>query len=280
MPRRSNPNATGRRPNRPRRRGLRRRVAGKRKAMSAKIYTFNFNLESQYLRSGIGTTQPPVVLTGPAQGPLRPVGTLSPPFYGPSISLNANQMSLANLYDMGLGVTFSAQDIGNISQWTDMFDQYRINYVKLTIENQFPADGTIAGAPGPVAMQIPEPTLYIVEDLDSAAVPTALSQVSGFQGVKKVTLGSRDKNTFTYTFRPRPVMSLETITAPANALGTANSGVGKRGQWIDNQFTDVSHYGMKAWITNWLVTAQPDLLSAYRFTWTYNLSFKQPIAAF
>jgi len=279
MPRRSNPNAIGRRPNRPRRRGLRRRVARKR-ALSPKIYTFNFQLESQYLRSGIGPSQPPVVLTGPAAGPLRPSGTLSPPFYGPSVSLNANQMSLANLYDMGIGVTFSAADITNISAWMDIFDMYRINYVKLTIENQFPADGTIAGTTGTVAMQIPEPTLYVVEDLDSAAVPTQLGQISGYQGVKKVTLGSKDKNTFTYTFRPRPVMTLETVTAPSNILSNANSGVGKRGQWIDNQWTDVSHYGMKAWLTNWLVTAQPDLLSAYRFTWTYNLSFKQPISAF
>lgn len=279
MPRRSN--AISSRPNRPKRRGLRRRVGRKRRAaLSSKVYTYSFKLESQYLRSGIGGTQPPVVLTGPAQGPIQPTGTLSPPYYGPSVSLNANQMSLANLYDMGLACTFSAQDIGNIAAFQQIYDQYRINSVTLTIENQFPADGTIAGAPGSVAMQIPEPTLYVLEDHDSAAVPTALSSLVGFAGVKRVALGSKDRNSFTYTFRPRPIAVMETVTTGTGALGTTASAVMKNGTWLDCTNINIAHYGMKGWLTNWLVTGLPELLSAYRFTWTYNLSFKQPTHCF
>lgn len=264
MPRRKS-NAIRRRPNRPRRKQRSRvpRSLGGNSGHSGKIYTYNFSLGSQILRSGTSQTEPPVNLVGAAQ----------PWSVANNFQFAAAQSSLPFTYDVGFAGTFSLNDVLNHPSFVLMYDQYRINHITLELENltspSYSPGVSVAGVPG-AAVQPLNSTVYLAIDRDDATVPLSVDKVQRFQGVRKLTTNTAH-NRMRIKFKPNAIISMEVPSA--NPLG----GLAKPGgQWLDCATENVTHYGLKGWITDWVSGGNISQVSAYRMTWTYNVSFRQP----
>lgn len=277
------PRRAMRRPRRARRAARKSRVPRslRTKGFDSKIHTIDFKLASQTLRSGIGTGELPITLnSGEGVGVLLPLTAPSggSTFYSQQLSLNSSTLGLPSYYDLGFGLRFNIAQIANIAAWTQCWDQYRINYVKMEIENVFPAESV--GVAGTVAR--PENTLYIAQDFDDDLVPITQSIVSGHSGCRMISFGHKDKTKTTYVFRPKPVLVMENETPGTNypPLVSGFSGVGKRGTWMNSANAAVNYYGAKMYYTNWLATGLQQQMSGLRFTFTFNLSFKQPLRAY
>jgi len=263
---------------RPRRRVARKRRVprglGRNTGHSAKAYTFDFKLQPQVFRSGVSPSEPVIVRTGPATGPFT-IGDFAS---GPA------QTGMPLNYDVGFATGFSLGDIAQWSEYTQLFDQYRINYVELIIEalTSVSSAGPANGA-GAVGVQGAMPTMYLAVDYDNTAVPTVVEELTGFQGVKKLKFGATERNTMKIRIRPRT----KTVTQPLVTVGTppvpttvSLSAVNKSGQWIDCSYPNTIHYAVKGFVTDWLSTGTPNQWTGYRINMRYNVSFKQPIAAF
>jgi len=150
-----------------------------------------------------------------------------------------------------------------------LFDQYRINWVKVEIESLYPSSSS--GAAGALAK--PYSDLYLAPDYDSAATPITQQSVAGRQGVRMVQMTDTRSKT-SIVVHPKPAISVELSTG--GVLSNETYALGKTGQWLNcgGQGEFVSHYGLKLWYTNWMNTQSSAQVSALRFTFTYNLSFK------
>lgn len=268
-----------RRPTRP----ARKRMARRRKlriartpGYSNRIYTYDFRMASQTIRSGIGGDETPIVLnSGVGTGVFRPLVPPTAPStaYGENFFLASSTLGLPNYYDLGIATSFRFNQVANFLNWENMYDQYRFNYVKIEIENCFPA---VAGA-----IARPQSDLYLATDFNSVGVPQVISSVTGRQGVKMVSFNDSKTKT-TYIIKPKPVLIMEGFSDVGNP-GTITQnygGMGKTGQWLNMGDPDTQFYGFKAWLTNWLVTGTQAQMSGLRFTMTFNVSFKQPETAY
>lgn len=263
MPRRSN--AIRRRPNRPRRRPRGRvpRGLGGNSGQSGKVYTYNFSLGSQLIRSGLSSTEPPVNIVG-AAAPWSAAG---------NFSSTASQSTLPFTYDVGFAGVFKLNDIQNYAVYSSMYDQYRINSITLELENltspSYSPGVSVAGVPG-ASVQPLNSTVYLAVDYDDSVVPSVVANIQRRQGVRKLT-ATTAHNKMRIKWKPSIVIAGET-----NIALTKNVAISKKGQWLDCTNFDVNHYGLKGWISDFLSTGQVSQLSCYRMTWTYNVSFKQP----
>lgn len=268
------------------RRGLRKsRVPRslKPKGFSSKIYTFTFKPASQTLVSSFSPspTTPPLSLnsaSGNASAALRPLSATSTGVsYSPNINLNNSSTNLPSCQDLSFGIDFQIANVENIAKYLQLFDQYRLNWVKVEVENLYPS-ASIGYAPtGGATVAKPFSDLYMVQDFDSSLPPVSLQSVTGMQGCRMVRF-TDIKNKATILIKPRPALSIESnpTTAPLQQVTVA---VGKTSQWINSVNSEVNYYALKMWYTNWMNTQSPQQVSALRFTFTYNISFKQPLQA-
>nr|WPR18756.1 MAG: capsid protein [Skomarfal virus 55] len=267
MPRRRS-NAIKRRPNRPRRMAARKsrigRGLGGNTGASNKVYTYNFSLGSQLIRSGLSNTEPPVNI----------VGAAAPWSAAANFSSTASQSTLPFTYDVGFAGVFKLNDIQNFAAFTPMYDQYRINKITLELEDltspSYSPGVSVGGVPG-ASVQPLNSTVYLAVDYDDAAVPSVVANIQRRQGVRKLTANT-GRNRMRITFKPSVIVGVEQSLATLNGAA-----INKKGMWLDCSNASVNHYGLKGWISDFLSTGQVSQLSCYRMTWSYNVSFRQPI---
>lgn len=266
MPRRRS-NATRGRPNRPRRMQRRRipRAFGGNTGRSNKVYTYNFSLGSQLLRSGTSGTEPPVNI----------VGAAAPWSAAANFDFVASQSTLPFTYDVGFGGLFKLSDLQFAGNYTTMYDYYRINSITLELEDltspSYSPGVPIPGAGTGAAVMPLNSTVYLAVDYDDSTVPTNVSTVQKRQGVRNLTCNTAN-NRMRIKWKPSVIYGVE------RAAGTiVNSGIQKKGAWLDCTSPDINHYGLKGWISDFISTGTVAQISCYRMTWTYNVSFKQAI---
>jgi len=264
-----------RRSNRPPRRPRRKlrarksrvpRGLGGNSGQSNKVYTYNFSLASQIVRSGTSSTEPPVNI----------VGAAAPWSAAVNFNYVASQSSLPFTYDIGFAGLFKLQDIASYAQFAAIYDQYRINSITLELENltspSYSPGVSVGGTPG-ANVQPLNSTVYLAVDYDDAVLPASVSTVQRRQGVRKLTANTAN-NRMRIKWKPSALIGLEAATG----TGLVPGGISKKGQWIDCINSTVNHYGLKGWISDYVSTGTTAQLSAYRMTWTYNVSFKQALA--
>ena len=139
----------------------------------------------------------------------------------------------------GIGKSFRLDMLPNYTEFTTLFDQYRINGIAIKvvwrstgismIETQ--ADPDRPGAP----------ILYDVIDLDDATAPTTRNEVMSYSK-HQMTMYSTARRSRSKFFKPR---GLNTIyrTGVSNAYTLANPKA-----WIDMSYVDVEHYGYKGFV--------------------------------
>lgn len=253
---------------RPRRRRAPRRVRRARKGGQEKVYTFKFNPSEQYL----------VNVAAGATFDIKPVATQ--PLKNSSFILTGGSLPNAvpsdtgfvNYYDTGCAVSFALSDMANYAGFTALYDQYRINSVRLDLEFIHAGDGATGGGGGIPLM----PRVYAIADYDDAEVPAIMSQITARPGHRKFIFGNKSKTKFSMTIKPK-VASLVYNDATTGAVGFSP----KTGGWQDCKFASNNHYGLKMWFKDLFLdsTTLSDINMGFRWTWTYNISFKGTLNA-
>lgn len=136
--------------------------------------------------------------------------------------------SSSNVAVVGTSLYFRLSNLPNYTEFTNLFDKYRIMKVRVTFIPKSQQAGTdVATArTGTVAVAI---------DYDSAVSPAALGTVMEYDNCKLYTGEKR----ITRTFKPR------IATAVYNGAFTGYA-EGMKDMWIDNASPDVQYYGLIA----------------------------------
>lgn len=150
-------------------------------------------------------------------------------------------------------LNFTLADLPNASDFTNLFDFYRICGVKLQFIPQ--ANSNDTGASDPLSI----PIFHYIADYDDSIGFANENQALEKEGIKTRRL---DKP-FNYYIVPR--VSNEIYN---NGVTTAYA-LNKKKQWIDGNSSGVAHFGLKAWVT----TAAVYTLR-FKIYATYYLQFK------
>lgn len=151
------------------------------------------------------------------------------------------------LNDTPFSSTFRLSDVPNASEFSNLYDQYKIRGIKwkLMVRSSDFASGITA------------PKVFTVVDYDDATAPTNLNEILQYQNVKVSQFG----NTHARYLKPKITPQLGDLSTLINmrSVGTG---------WVDMANTNVPHYGIKG-----IITPSSSAL-AFDLHITYYLAFK------
>ena len=198
---------------------------------------------------------------------LAPTGGLTPIGSGSVLSFTGTA-GMAGIADWSAACSNQLQDIANATAYFSMYDAYKINSISVNIEYL----NNMASVNGSGVM----PTMYLYWDQDDVNTPPTLGSILGKQGVRKVQFGDKARLQYTYTYKPTVSVAERIVPTPADpTVVTANTRVMKAG-WINCQQPNVTHFGFKVFCTDFLAPGTT-VSNAFRFNWTYNVSFRSPL---
>jgi hypothetical protein len=151
--------------------------------------------------------------------------------------------------------TFSLGDLDESTEFTGLFDQYRIDCVCFKL---LPMQNAIGLTTNSTTTCV---TPYVVVDYDDASAITSAAQARSFESCIIVPPGKE----CTRQFRPR--------IAIAAYSGTFTSFANMADQWIDSNSNSVAHYGIKVFLPG--ATAAQTLLQSWTVEREYWLSFRK-----
>jgi len=148
------------------------------------------------------------------------------------------------------GTSFHLDELTEYTSMTDLFDQYRFDFVDVYIIslNQSPLSTTTATS---------APALEIAVDLDDSAAPGSLNLMRSYDNLQIVPLGSKLR------FRFVPAST----TYEYDGTTSVPSGSRKH-VWHDCAQPTIRHYGLK-----WALPSQPQV-STFQFMYRYGFSFR------
>lgn len=146
-------------------------------------------------------------------------------------------------------MSLSMSLLPGISDFTTLYDQYRINKVKLSFVPEYsslgPVDQTAA---------YPMPNLHTAIDLDDSAFTGPLTELMQYPGYK------RTRGNATHSRYWTPSVSTEVFRS-----AVTTSYAPKTRQWLDFAVADVPHYGLKYFV-------DPGPASGTQWTWQVYLT--------
>ena len=129
--------------------------------------------------------------------------------------------------DLGHAFPFGLSLLPNYSEFTNLFDRYRIRQVDIRIVlAQKNSNGV-------------SPTIWAYMDDDDASIPVSKAAVLERQSVRPFTF-SDAKSVYSVSIQPRWLLD-----------GTSKAALAPRDMWIDMSTPAVSHYGLKLWAENY-----------------------------
>lgn len=162
---------------------------------------------------------------------------------------------LNTVFDVPFVMRFSLNQLVSFTEFTTLFDQYKINAVKVALRSYANTDGTLA---------FPMPWIEHWNDHDSALVPT-ISGSREIMGVKHKYLNAT-KNVCTMYVKPK--FSIE-------VNGTSTTGmISRPGSWLDCADSSVEHLAIKGIIHNYALPAVAPGNNRIELDITMNVSFK------
>lgn len=141
--------------------------------------------------------------------------------------------------DKGWAWTFALSDMPNSTEFTSLFDQYRIRkaILRFTYTNQSTTS---------------YPVMYVTSDYDSAVAPATSAELTQRRHVTWAFGPTRQQ--FEMSLEPRALMDVGTGGA------SGYSGLVPRSEWIDLAFSTLTHRGVVAWIANFNTTSGGGLI--------------------
>lgn len=143
---------------------------------------------------------------------------------------------VTGLYDVPITKFFTLNDVINQSDFTNLFDQYRIRKIVATfrMSTVAVASGATTGIPNTMS----NPTLFWFKDEDDAGIFTN-DAIRERMGVRSAQLFS-GKSTRVVISSPRADM------LTYNTSGTVTgAGIGRSKQWIDCTNNNIPHFALK-----------------------------------
>lgn len=233
------------------------RIGPPRAALQLKTYSYQFKLASQVL-VGTGGIPPLLSISGATgAGPL--------PLQNSNIIVYPSSSGLTNFYDFALAVPFKLEDVNNHAAFVAMYDAYKIRKVTCSLEFL----SNVAATNGIGLM----PTSYMVWDQDDSVIPVSITQISGKQGVKIRQFGNRSKTVQRFSLKP-------TISQDVLVVGGASvAATVSKSTWLDCIHPDIQHNALKMFVTDVYLPPNSSVTTAFRFNWTYDISFRSPLEA-
>lgn len=134
--------------------------------------------------------------------------------------------------------TFTLNNVPNSSEFTALFDQFRITHVQMQFYVQYqPAQLDSSAGVGAAAY----PCLYICRDNDDSTAPTSINQLREHANVQTVILSP--EKIFKYNVKPATLSNVYQSSV-------SNSYAPKWKEWIDCAASDTPYYGVKVGIEN------------------------------
>lgn len=163
----------------------------------------------------------------------------------------------------GLSANFQLQDVIESTDFTQLFDRYKIVGIKL----KFMYQQTTSANSGVVSNV--HPIMDMSFDGDDSDLPVSQTAVQ-VKGFSKTHLLNSNRPFKTY-WTPR-------VDKVVYTSGISTAYTSERSCWLDCNSPQVQHYGMKAWITSWpfdtnLIGTQP-AYGELTIQPTYYIAFK------
>lgn len=161
--------------------------------------------------------------------------------------------------DQGFGFYFRISDLPNSSEFTSLYDHYKLAMVEIVFElvantaSLFPTE-TFA-----------QPTVLITPDYDNATAPATQSVMEQYGQAERITM-STTRASFSRRIVPR--VSIGTLSVDGGALAGA---VVAKPEFIDCTYNTVPHYGLKFWISNYNNTTVADAGTLINVSFRYHL---------
>lgn len=158
-------------------------------------------------------------------------------------------------YQFGASMSFSLQNLQTVSDFTNLYDQYKITGVKLTfIPTSSEATVNSSGY---------LPTMYWATDNDDSSPPSE-TEIRQKNNVKMRRLNNPMS---VYVKYPKCVIDTQ-LTGGTNLALMTKTG------WINCTNTQVQHNGLKLFFKNFDLRAQPNYINALRIEATYYVKFR------
>lgn len=163
-------------------------------------------------------------------------------------------VAVSNTGNLALAYTFTLNDTDNVSNFQALFDQYRIDAIRLEI------------VPLQNALQVPTQSttsfssLYNVLDYDNASALSGIGAAREYDNLIELAPGESCERVFS----PR--------IAVAAYAGAFTSFANQGPQWIDCSSPSVAHYGLKLLIP--AAIAGQTLLQSWQIFAQYYISFR------
>jgi hypothetical protein len=147
---------------------------------------------------------------------------------------------LPNAVNFGVGGYFTINEVTEASDFTNLFDRYKIVGVKLKFlyqQNTSAVNGTSSF-----------PVIAYAFDGDDSTPPTGINDVQRKGYCHEKVLNAN--KTFSLYIKPR--VSKMMYSQTLSGLGGYSS---EKPCWLDCQASEVPHYGIKFWIKDWVNVA-------------------------
>lgn len=138
----------------------------------------------------------------------------------------------------GLSMKFQLNQALQASEFTALYDRYKITGVKLKF--QFQQNCATVNSGG--GSNFPLPILAYTFDGDDATVPSGMVEVQSHGYSKQKVLNAN--RPFSLYIKPR-------VDKLVYRSGVSNAYSSERACWLDCASLDVEHYGVKMWMRNW-----------------------------
>lgn len=160
------------------------------------------------------------------------------------------------------GTQVAVIPMNNSSEFTNLFDNYRIKYIDFDMIFSNNTSSVNSPATG-------LPTILVAKDHDDVGAVTA-GGLMQYEGVRTWQAGNPNQrsNKFTIRVKPRPA---------ALMFNGVSSGYAQAGnnQWLDSAYPDIPHYGVKIAMNNATpVPAATTIIGYIQFVARYTLEFK------
>jgi hypothetical protein len=172
-----------------------------------------------------------------------------------TITVSNSNITVTASTAVGLNYIFTLADCDDYTNYTQLFDQYRIDAVRFILRPTANAVGLVSPATVNVV------PLYIAIDYDDANTPTSAAQIRAYDNCCILPPGESICRTFV------PRMALDAYQGAFT--GFANVAP----QWIDANSSGVQHYGIKIWVP--AGAASQTTLQSWIVEREYFLSFRK-----
>lgn len=178
----------------------------------------------------------------------------------PALILGTTAASTGPGYNIPFAMQFALSQVQNATEISAVFDQYRINWVKVFITFQH----NVSTASGSSTM----PTLFWVPDFDDAvAVGAGALREHAALDLREFTA---DNRTHVMKIEPRFHGGIYDASAGAGTWGSIERG------WVDVAAQNTAHYGIKGYLANVELpaTGVGPYTTSFRIDVQINLSFR------